>query len=257
MKKERLFAVAAFFFMSIPVFTAVYAGEMEKDEKTDHVIVEEKIDLTGDGKKEIVQIVGIPFEKGTAFLKETYLQVQTSDGTNMKAELSGGYDPQVEFADFEQDGKKDIFISIATGGSGGLTNHFLYTIKNGNLAQLPLPEPLTISSQFKLNYKAEMTIENTGQTYKFNLKDRKEEYDRLGLYQNGRLNEPAELIVDPAFGTLKPILIKGNKYGLKGIQSVSGAYHADRIAFVESSWLYEINAWKLEYVKVRKMMPAR
>ena len=58
-------------------------------------------------------------------------------------------------------------------------------------------------------------------------------------------------MVDP-YSTLKPIIIKEKEdpYGLKAIQQVSGAYHADGIAFVESTWYYENGKWNLIHTKV-------
>ena len=149
------------------------------------------------------------------------------------------------------DGIDDLLISIPTGGSGGISNYFLYTFKDFKLTKIAVPEPLFITSQFLNDYKATMTIDQTGETFTFDLQSRKKDYNRLGLYTKGILNEPRELMVDP-YSTLKPILLKekGDTYGLKGIQQVSGAYHADGIAFVESTWYYEKGKWNLLKAKV-------
>ena len=56
-------------------------------------------------------------------------------------------------------------------------------------------------------------------------------------------------MVDP-YSTLKPIIVKDDSYGLKGVQQISGAYHADGIAFVESTWYYENGKWNLMDTKV-------
>jgi hypothetical protein len=58
-------------------------------------------------------------------------------------------------------------------------------------------------------------------------------------------------MVDP-FSTLKPVIVKteDESYGLKGVQQISGAYHADGIAFVESTWYYENGKWNLMNTKV-------
>jgi hypothetical protein len=47
------------------------------------------------------------------------------------------------------------------------------------------------------------------------------------------------------FGTLKPVKVAGNRIGFKGSQRISGAYNADSIAYVESTWVYENGKWKL------------
>jgi len=242
MRKELLFAFAAFFFMSMSAITGVYA--VEEANKLEKVISKEKIDVTGDGKEETIYIKGIPFEEGAIFLKTIYLQVFLANGSEYKVELEGGYEPKIQFEDLNHDRVKEMFVSVTTGGSGGLSNHYLYTIKDDKLVDIGIPEPLVIQSEFLNGYKANMMIENTNESYQFDLRNRAKDYERLGLYHNGKLNESAELMVLP-FGTLKPIKVAGNKIGLKGSQRVSGAYNADAIAYVESSWLFENGTWKL------------
>lgn len=252
MKKEFVFAFAAFFFMISTAITG-YAG----DEGNKMILVsEEKVDVTGDGKKDTVYIRGIPYEEGTQFLKEIQLEIAASNGKKYKVELEGGYGPKVQFVDLNHDGVKDMFVTVDTGGSGGISNHNVYTLKDFTLKDLTVPDPLIINSQFLNGYKANVTIQKTGQSYTFDLRNRAEDYKRLGLYQNGKLSEPTELMVDP-YSTLKPVLIKGDQYGLIGSQAVSGAYHADRIAIVEGTWFYENGKWTLKNTKVFEVNPPR
>jgi hypothetical protein len=249
MKKELLITFSAFFFMSLTALTGVYAGE--SNDKTVRVS-EEKVDITGDGKKDWIYVKGVPFEEGAQFFKKIYLKIKASNGEIYKIDLDGGYDPTTIFKDLNHDSVKDIFISVPTGGSGGLQNFYLYTLKDFHVANLTVPEPLAVSSQFEDGYKASITIGETGQTFHFDLSDRKDEYDRLGLYQGGILNEPTELMILP-FGALEPLRVKENLYGLKGIQRISGAYNADGIGNIESTWLYENGKWQVLSVEVKSL----
>jgi hypothetical protein len=230
MKKESSIVLIALFFLN--TFTAVYAFEKNEDKKL--VLTEEKEDISGDGKDDTISLKGIPYEEGAAFLKEIELQITGSNGKTYTVELDPGYEPAVTFVDLDHDGVEDLLISIPSGGSGGITNYSLYTFKDFQLREIPAPDPLTITSQFLDYYQASITIENTSQSFDFDLKNRKKDYERLGIYHKGKLNEPRELMVDP-YSTLKPIIVKNNSYGLKAIQQVSGAYHADGIAFIEST----------------------
>lgn len=249
MKKELMLTFSAFFFMSLTALTGVYAGEPKEKTIT---VSEEKVDVTGDVKKDIIYVKGIPFEEGAQFLKTIYLKIKASNGETYKIELEGGYDPATTYRDLNHDGIKDIFVSVPTGGSGGLSNFYLYTLKDFTVADLTVPEPLAISSQFEDGYKASITIDETQQSYSFDLSDRKEDYDRIGLYQDGKLNEPTELMVLP-YGTLKPVKVKGKQYGLTGSQRISGAYNADGIAIVESTWFYENDKWNLINTRVKSL----
>jgi hypothetical protein len=250
MKKELLFAFVAFFFMSLSAITGVYAGEEEEKVIT---LSKEKVDVSGDKKEDTVYIKGVYYEEGAAFLKEVFLEIAASDGKTYKAELAGGYEPQIQFEDLNRDAIKDMYIRIPTGGSGGLSNFYLYSLKDFKLSDLTVPPPLIINSQFENGFKASVSIQDTSQSFSFDLRDRGEEYERLGLYVNGKLSEPTELMVNP-YSTLKITPVEGEK-GLLGVQRISGAYNADTIAFVESFWLYEKGKWVLKNTKVMKMNP--
>lgn len=247
MKKEAFYAFIAIFFMSMSVITA--ASAVQNQEKT-MMISKDIRDVTGDGKKDILYVMGTPFEEGSMFLKKVWMKVETFDGQTFTIPLEGGYDPKVKYKDLNHDGVSDIFIAIATGGSGGLSNYYLYTLKDNQLTNLTIPPTLTLNGQFQDQYKAVLKIENTGQSYTFDLRSRAKDYERLGLYQNGKLNEPTELMILP-YSTLEPVLVRGKQYGLKGIQRFSGAYNADTIGFVESTWFYENGEWKLVKTAVK------
>jgi hypothetical protein len=249
MKKELLLTFAAFFFMSLTALTGVYAGESDKKTVT---VSEDKVDVTGDGKKDLIYVKGIPYEAGVQFLKEIYLKIKASNGKTYKIVLEGGYDPETAYRDLNHDGVKDMLVSIPTGGSGGLSNFNLYTLKDFKSVDLTAPEPLTINGQFEDDYRASILVTETGQSYSFDLSNRKEDYDRIGLYQDGKLNEPTELMVLP-YGLLKPVKIKGNLYGLTGSQRISGAYNADGLAFVESDWFYENGKWNLINTRIKSL----
>ena len=233
--------------MSLNAITGAHALDRNKEKTI--VIVKDEVDVSGDGKEDTVEIKGIPYEEGTSYLKEIFLEINASDGKTYKTELNSGFEPKIDFNDLNHDGIADMFISIPTGGSGGISHYFLYTLKDFQLTDITVPDPLVISSEFQNGYKASITIDNTGKSYTFDLKSRKKDYDRLGIYQNGKLNEPLELMVDP-YSTLKPVIVKNESYGLKGVQQISGAYHADGIAFVESTWYYENEKWNLVDTKV-------
>jgi len=246
MKKEVVFAIAAFIFMTLSAITYAYA--VENNEKM-ILLSEEKIDVSNDGKKDTILLKGVPYEEGTKFLKEIQLQIDASNGKSYKVELEPGYSPAIQYVDLNHDGLKDMFISIDSGGSGGISYYYLYTLKDFILQDLGVPDPLVINSQFMNGYKANISINDTGQSYTFDLRNRADDYERLGIYHNGKLSEPMELMVDP-YSSLKPIQMNDKMYGLIGIQAVSGAYHADRIALVEATWYYENGKWVLKNTKV-------
>jgi hypothetical protein len=250
MKKEMLIAIATFFLMSVTALTVVYAiGDKEKV----MTISEIEADITGDGVKEVIYLKGIPYQDKDSYLKAIFIEVSASDGKTYKFPLESGSKAAVQLVDLNLDGIKDLFASVQTGGSGGIINNFLYSLKDFTQTNLTVPDPLEVESRFMNGYKAKIKIEETGKSYLFNLKDRKKYYKKLGLYNNGKLNEPTELTINP-YSTLIPIHINDDLMGLKGIQRITGIANADTIAIIESYWSYEEGKWKLVNVNVQKEM---
>ncbi len=244
MIKHLVILLAAFILISIPVLANTLTDIEVTNGIENKVVQEYQEDITGNGKKDQIVIKGVPYDETSLFLKEITLQVKTDENQSFSIPLEGGYDPTADFIDLNHDGVKDVFISIPTGGSGGIYNYYLYTFKNNREINLTVPKPLVIQGHFLDNYKATISIPVIQGSYTIDLKDRKKEYDRLGLYNNGKLNEPTELMVDP-YSYMKPQKFGNKGDGLKAIQSISGAYHADRIGQVESDWYYKDGQWNL------------
>ncbi|RLQ96148.1 hypothetical protein D9X91_07610 [Falsibacillus albus] len=247
MKKELLFAFSAFFLMSLHAIAGAFTGQQEKP--VPKIIETYEEDVTGSGEKTTIILKGIPFDNESSYLKTIWADVQLSKNSTTRIDYDPGYDPKIEFIDLNHDGVKDLLESSATGGSGGFHSYRLITLKDGKEKVIPMPPSLQIQGQFEDRYQASIYIPETNQRYKVDLSERKEDYDRLGIYKNGTLNEPYELMISPT-SYFKPVKIKGKPgYGLVGYQQVSGAYHADGIGIAESYWYYENGKWQLLHVK--------
>lgn len=247
MKKELIMAATAFFLMSITLITGVYA----MDENTNIVTISNaESDITGDGIKEMISLKGVPYEEENHYLKEIYIEVDSSNENRVSIPLESGSKAALKIVDLNRDGVKDIFANVQTQGGGGNTLNYLFSLKDSIRQELPVPDPLEISSGFENGYKANFTINQTGKTYIFDLNDRKKYYKKLGLYYKGKLNEPTELTVN-SYHSLKPVRLENGETGLKGIQRITGIANADTISYVESSWSYHDGMWSLVNTKVR------
>lgn len=244
MKVEYLFAICAFFFLSLSTVAITYAGESGiLKEKVLHIYHE---DVTGDKKEDKIELKGMQLESNSEYMKKIWALITSPNKAAYRIKYEPGYDPKIEFADINHDGVKDLVESSATGGSGGLYNYKINTLKNGKESEIALPPQLDLQGHFTNHFKAVLTIPETNKTIKINLKDRKDQYLQSGLYQeNGLLNEPTELMIDPV-AMYKIVKVKGKTgYGLKAIRQISGAFHADRLGTVTSTWYYENGNWKL------------
>lgn len=248
MKRELLLAFMALFLMSLTAITGVYA--VEADLKPIELI-KKQVDITGEGKKDFIQLQGIPFSEDEKGFQEIILTVKLSDGKTYEDKLGYGLNPKLMLVDLNHDGNQDIFLDIPTDQSEGISNHYLYSANNYDFSVIPIPD-LQLQGQFSDGYKANVSIPHTKQMYEFDLKPRKKQYDALGIYQNGKLNEPTELTILP-YEELKPLITEGENYGLKGIQKIGGTSNSDEIAFIESTWYYLDDDWKLVHTNIKKV----
>jgi hypothetical protein len=249
MKKELLFAFTALFLMSLTAITGVYA--VGNDPEMVPLVNQQQEDINGDGQNDEILLFGLPYQKNDIVYKEFSLTIHLSNGKTYQEMLPYGLDPKLDLMDINHDGIKDVFISIPTGQSGGMSKHYLYSAKENQISNIPIPE-LEILGQFKNGYKALISIPATKESFVFDLMVRKEMYESLGMYQNGKLNEPTELMILP-YGKLKPLATKGLDYGLKGVQMITGTSKTDKIAYVETSWYYRTGDWKLINTKVKEV----
>ncbi|KMY52299.1 hypothetical protein AC625_10260 [Peribacillus loiseleuriae] len=240
MLKYLIFLLA--FFITYQAVSAQH-----KDIPNEMILVTEKRDVTGDNIPDRLVIKGLKYEEDAEFLKEITLYVDTGE-KKFELPLSSGYKPAIQFVDVNKDGVEDVFITTET---GGILNSFLFSFKDQMMKDLTVPKTVSITAQFLDNYQAKVTI-NGKKLLVIDLSDRKEEYEQSGIYTNGILNEATELLVD-GFSTLKPVFLIGKGKGLVGIQLVSGVYHADEIALVESKWSYEKGKWKLIKANIKPL----
>lgn len=242
------------FILSI-VFTLISIQLLPKvkaDKQTNQTVIisEKEYDITGDNKKEKIRLIGKPYEEDPDYLKDIYIHIKSETGKTKTIPLESGTKALIKIVDLNRDGIKDLFVNVLTGQKGSDITNYLFSLKDFVRVDLTVPDPLVINSQFLNGYKAKLTIKENGQSFVFDLKDRKKLYKRLGLYYKGKLNEPTELMVN-TFNTLKPARLKDGDIGLKGVQKITGIASSDTIAYVESSWGYENGVWKLVQSQVK------
>jgi hypothetical protein len=248
MKRELMLAFMALFLMSLTAITGVYA--VEADQKPIELI-RKQADITGEGKKDVIQLQGIPFPEEDKGFQEFILTVKLSDGNIYEDKIEYGINPKLKLVDLNHDGVNDIFLDIPIDQNEDISNHYLYSANHYQFSIIPIPD-LQLQGQFSDDYKATVSIPDTKQTFEIDLKQRKEQYDALGIYQNGKLNEPTELTILP-YEDLKPLITNGEKYGLKGVQKIGGTSDSDGIAFIESTWYYLEDEWKLVHTYIKKV----
>lgn len=210
---------------------------------------EQQQDVTGDKIKEILLIRGKINKKDA--LKDVYLQLTNgATGKSLKIPLDDGMQPKMFFTDFNHDGVKDVMITLRSTIENSKVNSYIYSFKNQQKVNLQVPLPVDVISNFRDQYQAELKVQN--KTYRMDVASRKEVYEKLGLYHNGKLNEPMELIVSPYVSLKSTYTIKG--FGLMGVQRVSGAFKEDVLGEITSIWINHSGKWKLQKTSFKNVL---
>lgn len=220
------------------------------------VITKQSVDVTGDGKPDTVSLVGKKQSQDSPFYEQIYVTVANpEDRQYITIPIQGGYNPLLKFCDFNRDKLNDIYVSVETGGSGGYTNTYLYTVKNNQSVELPVPNPLQVTGTYQENYQVKFTIVNIGRDFVIGLQDRKQEYDQAGVYRNGKLVNPPNITVN-TYSQLIPIDVdRDGVCELQGVQRITGIANADTIAYAVSVWRWTDNQWSLAEATIRKTYP--
>ncbi len=213
-------------------------------------------DVNGDSILDCIFLTGELFSPDTSFLKNIQLNIQ--DGrthclATFPLPYNTGYEPRLFLGDFTGNGVADIFISIATGGSGGLYYYYLFSYLNNQLKPLFNPETfndgLPFDVIFRDNYKVDILSQELNEKFIIDVSQKKDIYNEI-YDKNGKLLEPTKGFVI-GYGGLYPIYTGlDNKLWLFGIQKIAGLYNADTIGYVESQWRYENNRLNLNRVNV-------
>lgn len=208
-------------------------------------------DITGDKIKETIKITGVFYNSKSIALKKPTLHVTYGGTTNtIKIPLLNGSKPVLSFNDFNRDGSKDVLVTIHPIGKDSTVKGYFYSFKDGQQINLSAPPPIMAETSFKNNYKA--SIDVGSKQFTIDVKSRKKTYDKLGLYQKGKLNEPIELIVSD-YTILRPTyILQGN--GVEGVQKVSGAFEADLLGEIRSTWVIEEGEWMLRKITFENLV---
>lgn len=234
----------------LSIFLSYQAVEAhDKNFHEDGTYISSKRDVTGDQKIDIIQVTGTPYKKGSKFLKEIELTVE-SNRQSINVQLEAGYKPELTLADLNKDGIQDVLVTVLKEGIDRTLTSYAYTFKDGKAKDLEVPPSVPVTAQFLDGYKAEFIIKGQKPMI-VDVSSRKKEYEELGIYQNGKLNESTELLVN-SYSSLKPKSLFGKGKVLTGIQYIMGTDNRDPLLEVKSIWSYNHN-WELIKTEVKQV----
>ena len=209
-------------------------------------------DVTGDRIPDHVYLTGT-MTQGSPFIQNITLLVQngrTGEVKHVALQENAGYNPTIFLGDFTGNGVDDIFISINSGGSGGIMYHYIYSFLN-NQPQLLFDfnvynEQYQYTVTYQNNYKVEVISLNNQQKYMIDLSTRDSEYLNEIYDKNGQLKSPITGFVNPLSGLYPVDFDYNKKYELLAYQKIAGRYNADSLGYVLNTLEWRDNRFILD-----------
>lgn len=226
---------------------------------TNAVVLQDIVaNVAGRGRGNEVILAGIPFERGSIWMKSLYLVLRDPKGNAVGDRVfalgfGGLFVSEVLVRDFTGDGQNEILVSAPTGGSGGLSQYSLVSLKGAVLKPLVDSQALshgpTFTVTFLDGFKARVKTARPGGKWTLDLHPYKDEYVKSGVYAaDGRLLKPTSGAVDGV--GLLTIRGSGNRPTLVASQKIWGTYHANSIGTAIVRWRWRHGALRIVGVRV-------
>ncbi|WP_110929556.1 hypothetical protein [Bacillus massiliglaciei] len=240
MNKKKM-QVIKYVVLVFSLFLCYQAVEAHDKGFPNGLYISSKGDVTGDKKTDMIQLKGKTEGEGRTYKKLSL--IIESNRQSVTVPLEGGLHPSIQMADFNHDKVSDVVILFKSKQDKEPSVKYVYSFLNGKPEKIELPSSVAVMAQFKDHYMAEISGPEI-ETAMFDMSARKEQYEKLGLYQKGILNEPAELIVSPP-SKVKIKRFWGRGKGLAFEQVIEGISKKDKIACITSSWIFKDGKWKM------------
>lgn len=270
-KRQWVIPAVAVAFTALGWFSGmVFADPSEQDniaaaiglEAGSYIEAIRSADMNGDAETDTLVIYGQ--KEKPADWYSAHIQVAVIDGKTKAVKVStledfSGYEPSIEaITDFTKDGKPEVFIAAATGGSGGYSNYAVIDFnqnKPSNILKPDLAEGLKLKGEYLDGFKASIHLEGTKEPFVVDFTGRKADYIARGVYdasgqflgigRESNLSLPNEIFGYP-FGSLEAIDYDGDGVSeLRGIQRLIGVDNTERLSEVTSAFSYGNGGWQL------------
>ncbi len=216
------------------------ANRPGKYSNSNNIVASALGDVNGDNILDYVYLTGMKMPE-SSFIQDITLNIKdgkTGITQSYKLASDAGYSPALFLQDLTGDKVKDILVSIASGGSGGIMFYYIFTDIGSQIKLIfdyeDYNNKFSYIVEFENFYQVSVTNIELRTKYLIDITYKGWDYLNEIYKPNGELKVPIKGWVDPLSG-LYPIDFDSNGiYELLGYQSISGRYHADSLGYVQS-----------------------
>lgn len=150
-------------------------------------------------------------------------------------EQNAGYYPAILLADFTGDGIQEIFLGMASGGSGGFGFYYIYSLEGGRVSTLFdfNTFPKYFEAVYADNYRVNVSDSRSDKQYVIDLSSRDREYLSSIYNDNGQLRHLLRADVSGVHSVLPFFVNRDNRYHLLIMHRITGLYSADVLGYTQ------------------------
>ena len=217
-------------------------------------------DVDGDGKEEVVDLLGNPVVEKSSFMGDLYIVVKEVGKKDVKYFIRpqnlGGYDPYLMLADVTGSGAPNVIVAAPTGGTSGMVDFRILDFtgkKPDEIFTAADNRGVQIVGTYLDGYRARLQFPNLPgkmQEVVVDLSRNEDAYHTLNVFdETGRVLPSGQRPYAQGISELIPMDTDGDGVdALITTQKVIGAVQAAPIGYVRTLWAYRAGTWQVQDV---------
>ena len=208
-------------------------------------------DVTGDQIDDFVYLAGNKKSPDAIYQEDLTIYVVdgvTSEITEQKLDLTGGYGGTLFLGDLNKDEINDVYVAISSGGSGNIHYYYIYSFKDKQPTEVldytKINELYDWNISFVNDYGVVVKNNTLNQTYQLNLSNQNQELLENYYTSEGKVKDNLKGEVLP-LGDLSPIMTLADHqtYDLLASQRIIGVATVDGLGVIKIYLTYKDGAF--------------
>lgn len=225
-----------------------------------------RADIDGDGKEEIVQLMGNKVADSSHYKGDLYLIAKEPGSDKVKAfarpKNMGGYDAYLSTCDVTGDGACNIIIAAPTGGSGGIVDYRIIDFSGDNPREIfgeRQNKGVGVTGNYEPDFKVKLVVPSLNKEFTMDLPEDTETYVRLNAYEeNGDIKTSGLRPYSQDLVNL--IAIDTNGDGRDEVittQRVVGVTNRNALGHIRAKWEYKAGSWQQDKVEFQTTLEVK
>ena len=225
-----------------------------------NVISQVKGDVDGDGKEEIVMLMGNSVVDKSSYMGNLYVVSKDPVTGKVKGFVRpkdlGGYNAYLSLTDVTGNDVQNVLITAPSGGKEGVRDYRILDFSDNSPREIFTQEEnrgVTMLGTFLPDFKARLYFPSINKEIIADVSDKKEVYEHLNVYdKDGSLKTSG---VEPFIQELDSLVtLDINDDGIDDVittQKVLGTTNGDVLGYVRAVWEYRAGTWQQKKVAFR------